>query len=222
MQISKIVVSEKLYLATLNVDVSELLSSERAKHTISIFFLGILLYEKCGSIKESIDQKLKIITNNANCNDKNHNYPFTYLWFLICFYHDVATSFETDFDKLEEKIELEIPEFKDDLIPSFYKDIWLSYLRYRQCDNKLDHGIFGGLLFYNDMEKIFEQKKDSYEKESNVKITDEKWFIVSGLRWSKKILENIHNPIDTHSQTYKSVASYLDLYLYHKWVIQLI
>ena len=59
MQISKIVVSEKLYLATLNVDVSELLSSERAKHTISIFFLGMLLYDKWIDLKK-LNIKIKL------------------------------------------------------------------------------------------------------------------------------------------------------------------
>lgn len=65
----------KEYALTFDIDKSTLLlPDDRAIHTVSAFFLG-LLTENCLNGKDTL------------CIDGN-DFPFSYLWFLTCLYHD--------------------------------------------------------------------------------------------------------------------------------------
>lgn len=55
----------------------------RSMHTISVFFLGILIQEKLAPNLEIVSQYIE-------------NYKFSYIWFLVCLYHDLGYVVEKD------------------------------------------------------------------------------------------------------------------------------
>lgn len=55
----------------------------RSMHTISVFFIGLLL-------KRNMGQNLNIRSLDSE------NYEFSYLWFLVCLYHDMGYAVEND------------------------------------------------------------------------------------------------------------------------------
>lgn len=59
------------------------INSMRSMHTVSAFFIGLLL-------KKSIGENLDIICSNSD------DYEFSYLWFLVCLYHDMGYAIEND------------------------------------------------------------------------------------------------------------------------------
>ncbi|HOD55366.1 MAG TPA: hypothetical protein PKJ08_12635, partial [Candidatus Cloacimonadota bacterium] len=176
--------------------IGNIIREDKAIHTFSIFFLGIYLYENVDIIKKSINKKIKRIKRKINKNTDETgvliNTHFSYIWFLICFYHDIACDYEDNTEKLQSienfqsvsSLSVSIPEFKKS-IPDYYQDIWKSYFLYRLSCGKIDHGIFGGLLFYNDM-------RINYENTKKQKGTNDENFELNGVYWSKEILEEVH------------------------------
>ena len=174
----------------------DLLSDEKAKHTISIFFLGIYLYNESDILKEYIDKQIKELDKKINDNGESIIIEFKYYWFLICFYHDIGSKYEEKYCHLLHNSDsssislscisdfsLKIPEFKENAIPTVYNKIWKKYYKYRLDEGRNDHGIFGGLLFYNDRFLQYENLKKEAEKEP---------FKHDGVWWSKKIVEEVH------------------------------
>lgn len=184
----------------------EILKEDRAKHTLSIFFIGILLYENYKNLKVMIDNHISFIENNSEqCN------PFCYYWFLICFYHDVGYNYEEDNhellnrtkdSKLKRKkvfrkwsltfldeLRLEIPKmpvklFTEDKLRTIYEETWKNYFYYRLSKGKIDHGIFGGLLFYTDRKKKYKELREEKQQAS---------FSHGGVWWSKKLIDGAHS-----------------------------
>lgn len=72
------------------------------------------------------------------------------------------------------------------VVPQVFQKNWWTYFRYRKKENSkiIDHGIIGGILFYNQRKNAYKRKKSIYKTDS---FRDE-----SGLFWSQKILNWIH------------------------------
>lgn len=187
----------KDYSPTLNLEYTSILSKERAIHTVSIFFLGVYLYnlDDNNIINKSINIKIKnrvYSVNNKPDKDRIIKVTFAYFWFLICFYHDMVFEIESTpplisdlFNTiLTNNLNLSEPIYKDS-VPNLYKDIWKNYLYFRLSCGKIDHGIFGGFLFYNDMEKKYNEAQKNGKQENG-------FITYKDLTWSKEILEEVH------------------------------
>jgi len=118
----------------------------RALHTVSTFFLGIVLAEKL-----QIDRIFIKEAPDSSC-------TFLYIWFLTCLYHDYGYVYEHD-DELKkisslnkfmknEKIEYKLKNYS----PYNKKIIDLYYSYRKNCD----HGIVGGILLYDRLGKNYE------------------------------------------------------------------
>lgn len=149
---------------------------ERAIHTNSVFFFGILL-------RENTLLKEKLFNNDKSKLD----YPiFPFLWFLSILFHDHAMVIEDESKKYLNKIKsiqdiykelgikYKLPEIKKkysnnlvDLVPNYF-----HYRRY--SSKKIDHGILAGIYFYDRLVKI---------RKENAKIAD------STLKWDASIEE---------------------------------
>lgn len=136
-------------------------NKNRAIHTVSTFFLGIYI---TNSFKIDIHSK-----NELNMN-------FKYYWFLICLFHDVGYVYEKDFQCKRLQITaqeglaglqriLHLRYFGGDCYLTYSRKVINEYLKKRaQCQKegenikagKIDHGIAGGLLIYNELHKMFE------------------------------------------------------------------
>ena len=67
--------ARKEYALSFDFNEQHQLSDERSIHTVSTFFLGLLI-ENC------------LTGTNTLCIQSNNHFPFSYLWFLTCLYHD--------------------------------------------------------------------------------------------------------------------------------------
>lgn len=179
----------------------------RLEHTVSLYFMGLIIYENVSSIRDAIDNYISHIDRNINryrFSNSGRNLfehecdtPFSYFWFLICFYHDFGYSFEMEdkrialerlFEVLDGNLNFVLPRgFYRTGVPKVISDNINNYVNYRyKINNKLDHGIAAGILFWE------ERKKDYYNRRSNHK---RKTFISDNRLWSSDILYNIHLPV---------------------------
>ena len=89
----------------------------RINHTLSVFFIGLL-------IKNSSYHDLKIIDDN-----QNEIFEFSYLWFLVSLFHDMGYVQEKDWTyKFEYRKKSDI--FKNRMINSIYKYKFFNYCNY--------------------------------------------------------------------------------------------
>lgn len=131
-------------------------------HICSVFFLGILLYNKTG-----LSKKYKLERNPPGYE------TFPFIWFLIALFHDNAYQME-DKNKLQEIATI------DDLIKKFQikhsligkksstckelLSIRNNYFLFRKrMWNLVDHGILGGLLLFDRLVKIRREKHKEKE-----------------------------------------------------------
>jgi len=130
----------------------------RAPHTNLVFFLGIYLYHRT-VFKNYIDNSLAVKEPNV----------FPFIWFLIALFHDFGYIYENDFDGFRHIIDIETLKkelrIKYDLLRCnkirglsviLFKNIrkYFLYRRYNSLyDNKIDHGILAGLIFYDSLVK---------------------------------------------------------------------
>ena len=153
----------------------------RISHIVSTFFLGTYLYNHVKPIKNSID---KVITRFKKQNPYS-KIEFSFIWFLICLFHDLGYSIEdhedyTDFDDfINGKVKYFLRERVG--VPSFYEDVYKNYFNYRLNSKnnfikKPDHGICGGIVLFNELNKILLRK----QKQKDIKS--------EGLSWNKKLL----------------------------------
>jgi len=168
---------------------------DRAKHIVSIYFLGIYVYEKSNILNKILDETFKAIKESFT--DKlltKTKLDFYYFWFLICFYHDLGYIVEEngmvkDYITRKQMIDTIQNLFNDikmnDYPSDYYsEEVILNYLHFR---NYKDHGIIGGIKYYIDRSIEYERKR---------KVSKEKTFIdENNLIWSDEIVENIHKPI---------------------------
>lgn len=183
----------------------------RMTHTVSIFFFGIILYDKIEYITKCIDKYLVSLEIEIMEKDPDHEYiklPFCYYWFLVCFYHDMGYfsinnpdirlfNKESWEDKeLEVRSILEILINKGNGIPDFIKNSSFNYMEYRKKEYQLgnqnepiDHGFLSGTYYYYNREKKFK------EIFSRLRNHGKNSCIENGLHWSRFMMEIVHPTI---------------------------
>lgn len=133
-----------------NVDKLKNSDSKRLTHIVSTFFLGLWLYcNKRSNIGDAIRQELsKLDCFRSNPNEIDSQ--FSFVWFMATLFHDLGYPTEKDGEKLPEH---EIPVCGIESIPSFYKNVYTQYYKFRE---QKEHGIWAGLKFDEDICKIRE------------------------------------------------------------------
>lgn len=140
----------------------------RCAHIIFTFLLGLHIYDKSTFIKESINKEVGKLLKDAK-----HENDFTFLWFLVCLFHDLGYSEENKGEKSEinHHWACENKMDKTEGIPALLKNTYLNYFIYRKTEHfKTDHGIYAGLRMFHDLFKIREemeaqnQDKDVWRK----------------------------------------------------------
>lgn len=159
--------------------------NERSLHTISTFFLGLI-----------IEPLLIINRNNLNIKLIQDEEPdFIYFWFLLCLYHDFGYFIEYHKEKYSPKaysldcickeLNIEANLLKTKYKLNFTKSTIKKY--YSLCRNKygfINHGIIGGLLLFDRLKKNYEiNKKEASAIGIEVENDD---FIYNKLHWAKK------------------------------------
>lgn len=130
----------------------------KSKHTASIFFLGVIIYQNCFSK----DTYLNGVTPSG------YN-RFAFIWFLSCLFHDIANNFENsqqisdDFDTIDKlkkyfKIKNDLLDLKVDNISPIVFGAIEKYYNYRIKNGKIDHGITGGIFLYDSLVRNRELK----------------------------------------------------------------
>lgn len=162
----------------------------RYQHIVFTFFLGILVYNKCSSIKKAIDDKFCNAPEYQSALEKHQDKPFAYIWFLICLFHDLGYQFENDkkgeirkfdtYTQLEKATTLEDNEEElcnrlDNFsgVPDFFKpELIEHYYNYRRYEmGKYDHGISGGMYLFYDLCNI----RRKHYKEEKEKVQNGYW-----------------------------------------------
>lgn len=175
-------------------DISCYCTPERARHSISTFFLGILL--------------MPLFTKQYRNKQMPFDNFFLWLWFLTCLYHDMAYKIEEDktnllsLDKFMSRRKMKYKIIGDSKIKlkGANKKTVQAYYQYRikEC-NCVDHGITGGLLLYDSLRKNYEKVYNEYAPNINGGHDDFTWnnlhFSVSHFREYEKCANAIiqHN-----------------------------
>lgn len=126
----------------------------KAAHTNSIFFLGILIYKNTNVNKDYFTE-----LNKAGYKE------FPFMWFLTCLFHDFAMQQENseellktvvDIDTLNETYKIKY-KLLDKKVPGVSKLLFnhiRQYFLFRRFNHKkIDHGILGGIYFYDRLVK---------------------------------------------------------------------
>lgn len=140
------------------------LNNDRTKHTNSIFFLGVLLYNKTNLHSDFFE----------NLNSAEYR-RFPFLWFLSCLFHDFGSEIEKDIktvDGIENLADLKkrysidncLLDTKPKEINKVLFNAIENYFKLRlKSAKKIDHGIFAGLYFYDRLVKIRQTKIQNNE-----------------------------------------------------------
>lgn len=144
--------------------ISKQFTQERITHTVSTFFLGILVRSLFPSKFEDLKP------------------DFRYMWFLICLYHDVGYKYESNKEKYSvEKYTLKdfkkikkikpgnylLNSWDPQAIPERFdlKTVMQYYEYCRKEKSFVNHGFIGGLLLYDELLKNFQDIKTKAIKE---------------------------------------------------------
>ena len=111
---------------------------QRLKHIVSTFFLGLSLYHNDKlEIKNRIQEELSHFEYLRSKSSEFIDNEFTYLWFMLCLYHDLGYLYEKE--ESNTPLTFYNPLSKVNMgVPSFYKSICENYFEYRE---RKDHGI---------------------------------------------------------------------------------
>lgn len=172
------------------LDSNDSIDDNRCQHIVMTFFYGLVLYDKCRTIKQPIDKFLNADKYRVAL-EKHKDAPFAYVWFLICLFHDLAYPFEykrgneRDFKSYQRLSEIKKWDRDPDGVPPAYdKELLKKYFDYRNISEKEkkdtkgknDHGICAGHHLYADLCKIRKKKAETAQD-----------------GWWKKELEDIFN-----------------------------
>ena len=118
----------------------------RLSHIVSTFFLGLwmLNHQRSRFIYKSIDEELRKLYwfNNNPKKIKRH---ITFVWFMATFYHDLG--YKAEDTESGKKINNCIKwQYINNSVPYFYVNNYKTYYSYRE---KREHGIYGGINFYD-------------------------------------------------------------------------
>lgn len=150
----------------------EVIDNNRYQHILMTYYFGIALYNKNDYIKGEIDKELEQYSDALK---KHSDSKFSYVWFLICLFHDLGYQYENefqcalecwpDFTNLINKTKVIGEKSLLDVltgIPEFYKPIVQPYFEYRKNEHGVyDHGITGGIKLYHDFCDIRKRKGDN-------------------------------------------------------------
>ncbi len=155
---------------------------ERLQHTISIFLLGLILYNNFTKIEKEIDKFIDERSKEVNTRKIIVKKHFNYWWFLICFIHDIGYAYNKNSVgfklfginaeneiRIEEEVKSNlksIENFSKDCVPQIIIDVWRRYLKYRKemymlkkSDEKIDHGILSGAYYIYTLNEVYNKKK---------------------------------------------------------------
>jgi hypothetical protein len=142
--------------------------SQRADHTISIFFLGLILFHN-SSLKD------KIFFDGV----VSENYEFfQFIWFVTCLSHDVAFYREndpylmeanTDINALKANLNIkyDLTSQQIENVPADIFELCGIYFKYRHNHPTypgMDHGIYSGILMFDRLVKNRITKKAQQEQ----------------------------------------------------------
>ncbi|MDR0606062.1 MAG: hypothetical protein LBG80_17385 [Bacteroidales bacterium] len=138
----------------------------RLQHIISTFFLGIYLYHSLCIVHCTIDNEINKILKKSKI-PSHVRIDFTYIWFLICLFHDLGYQYENK-KKKEEYSSFFKKECQEYLlhsaegVPEFYKNIVEKYFNYHvRRFGKKEHGICCARVLFEDLCKIRKGKEES-------------------------------------------------------------
>lgn len=155
------------------------LDNNRIRHIVSTFFLGTYLYYNLIPIKESID----IVIKRFQRQNPDSKIEFSFIWFLICVFHDLGYSIEDDeeYKNFDDFIDGKVKYFLKERVgvPSLYENVYKNYFNYRLNSekdflHKPDHGICGGIVLFNTLNDILLKKQKNKKSE--------------GLSWNRKLI----------------------------------
>lgn len=127
--------------------VKKLIPNYRLSHTVSLYFLGIMLAEKIEF--NNFNNSIPLLEEDSLSNFLHH-------WIRICLFHDIGYAIEESYkdddlekisslNKLAESFNFSVRLDDEDemgLLQNYYKYRIREFL-------KADHGIVGAMLFYN-------------------------------------------------------------------------
>lgn len=123
----------------------------RLSHIASTFFLGLwmLNHRESWFLYESIAEKLCELGCLCNNQDEIKRH-LTFVWFMATFYHDLGYKAEDTENgkKINKCIRL---QYINNSVPYFYVNNYKTYYSYRE---NREHGIYGGINFYDCLCKI--------------------------------------------------------------------
>lgn len=157
---------------------------QRSVHIVSAFLLGHYLYQNT-ILKDKIDNEIKKLKSNLKTTSE---IDFSFMWFLICLFHDIGYNIENnktlEYKSVEELIKQEKSMPKIVGVPKFYNMIYKNYFNYRtSVHNKNDHGITAGFIMYNELCKIRELAEYP-ENTTNLKWEKDLELIYSFCTWN--------------------------------------
>lgn len=130
------------------------LDDKRIKHIVSTYFLGIYLYHNSDKIKCLADK----IVNRYQSQNLDSRIKFSFIWYLICLFHDLGYGIENNqtFKSFDEFIEGKVMYYLKERVgvPLVFEKTYVNYFnrRLNSCNkdlNKPDHGICGGILLFD-------------------------------------------------------------------------
>lgn len=126
----------------------------RSIHVVSAFLLGHYLYQN-SILKSEIDKEINKLISKLDIKSKVN---FSFMWYLICLFHDIGFKIEEEepakYKSYEDLLlEGEMPSISG--VPKFYNTIYKNYFKYRVKEHcKNDHGIVAAHIMYNELCKI--------------------------------------------------------------------
>lgn len=160
-------------------EVLEHLDDDRVQHIVSVFFLGLGIYNTNDYIKSLIDKEfLEFKREEGVENAFDDTMNFAYIWFLISLFHDLGYPIENGDLQFDIDYILKYGLYKLEkisFVPDFYSlKLGLSYDEYIKANdnlpkNKHDHGVCGGIKMYDSLCYIrnssCNEESDAIEKE---------------------------------------------------------
>lgn len=138
----------------------EQLGKKRLAHIITVFFLGFGIYKREESIRQRIDSRMdyykKIFGFGADV-----QLSFSYLWFLVCLFHDLGYFQEKKIKRPRNEYLLTDMGARVGVPDCYSKDLCLKYFDWMKNNPyrpHIDHGIYGGMYMYNTLTKIRDEE----------------------------------------------------------------
>lgn len=154
------------------INIEQEIKYEKSQHTVSLFFLGLSLFD---IIKTDIENQIQSF---SNISDIQYD-TFDYIWFLTCLYHDIASGIEDE--KVYSKNNLNFYLGNYNINHNLFNHTWeknhpylysqeliTNYFQYvLDYHNKIEHGIIAGFLLYDKLIKNYDRMYNLANNEYN-------------------------------------------------------